>query len=143
MLHIICFTTQRRLSISPPMRAVYAANFPHSTTTPERSTSDLIHEALERLLGLTPDHSSEPPKAPELITPPTLLPHNCVQAVLARLPMDVRGGIVEGARVLNLPVSKVVTSMLVAKISPSQPAALVSSGARPQTHRSQLKARPT
>jgi hypothetical protein len=95
--------------------------------------SDLIREALERLLGLESDHSAQLPKAPEpvaLSTPPT---HDCVETVLAQLPMDVREGIEERARLLDLPVSKVVTAMLIVQQPPSQPSPQVSSTARPQT----------
>jgi hypothetical protein len=96
--------------------------------------SDLIREGLERLLGLASDHRAEPSKAPEpdASSTPTPPPHDCVENVLARLPMDVREGIEERARVLDLPVSKVVTAMLIAKLPLSQPAPQVSGMARPQ-----------
>ena len=97
------------------------------------STSDVIREALERLLGLTSDCGAKPPKAPELdtLSPPT--PHDRTEAVLARLPGDVREGIMERARLLDLPVSKVVTAMLMVQQQPSQPSPQVSGTARPQT----------
>jgi Arc/MetJ-type ribon-helix-helix transcriptional regulator len=95
------------------------------------STSDLIREALERLLGLAPDADAKSPKAPE---PAPLSPlHDCTERLIARLPMDVREDILARARALDLPVSKVVTSMLIAKIPPSQPSPQVSGTVRPQT----------
>jgi hypothetical protein len=97
----------------------------------QRSTSDLIREALERLLGIASDHSAEPPKAPE--PAPLTPPHDCKERLLVWLPMDVRENIVEGARVLNLPVSKLVTAMLITKVPPSQPFPQVSGASRPQT----------
>jgi Arc/MetJ-type ribon-helix-helix transcriptional regulator len=96
----------------------------------QRSTSDLIREALERLLGIASDHSAEPPKAPESAPPSP--PHDCTERLLARLPLDVRENIVERARVLNLPVSKVVTAMLITKSPPSQPSPQASTTVQPE-----------
>jgi hypothetical protein len=81
--------------------------------------SDLIREALERLLGLASDHSPEPPKAPE----PALLspPHDCTERLLARLPPDVREDILARARLLALPVSKVVAALLIVQHPSRQP----------------------
>jgi hypothetical protein len=95
--------------------------------------SDLIRQGLERLLGIASDHGAELTGAPEPVnsSPPT--PHDCAESVLAQLPGDVRESIVERARVLDLPVSKVVTAMLVVQQPPSQPAPQVSTTARPQT----------
>jgi hypothetical protein len=95
--------------------------------------SDLIREGLERLLGLVPDPGAEPPQTPGPDTLVTPTPHDCTETVLSRLPMDVREGIEERARVLNLPVSKVVTALLIAKLPPSQPAPQVSGTVRPET----------
>jgi hypothetical protein len=78
--------------------------------------SDLIREALERLLGVAPDPGAKSPKAPE--PAPLSPPHDCTERLLARLPMDVREDILARARLLDLPVSKVVTAMLITK-SPS------------------------
>jgi hypothetical protein len=93
--------------------------------------SDLIRQALERLLGVAPDPDAKSPKAPEPAPPSP--PHDCTERLLARLPMDVRESIEERARVLDLPVSKVVTSMLIVQQQPSQPAPQVPSATRPQT----------
>jgi len=95
--------------------------------------SDLIREGLERLLGLETDHGAKPPRAPEPVdsSPPT--PHDCAETVLARLPGEVREHIMEQARVLELPVSKALASMLMVQLAPSQPAAQVSGTVRPQT----------
>jgi hypothetical protein len=82
----------------------------------QRSTSDLIREALERLLGLVPDPGAESPKAPEPAPPSS--PHDCTERLLARLPIDVREDILARSRLLDLPMSKVVTAMLITK-SPS------------------------
>ena len=62
----------------------------------QRSTSDLIREALERLLGLASDHGAEPSKAPEPAPPSP--PHDCTERLLARLPPDVREDILARAR---------------------------------------------
>jgi Arc/MetJ-type ribon-helix-helix transcriptional regulator len=95
------------------------------------STSDVIREALGRLLGLTSDRGAESTPAPEPASRSTA--HDCTETVMTRLPMDVREGIAERARLLDLPVSKVVTAMLIAKLPPSQTASTVSGTARPQT----------
>jgi hypothetical protein len=95
--------------------------------------SDLIREGLERLLGVEADNGAESTKAPEpapLSTPP---PHDCTETVLARLPPDVREAIMERARVLELPLSRVVASMLIVQQPPSPPTPQVSGTARPQT----------
>jgi hypothetical protein len=94
--------------------------------------SDLIREGLERLLGLTSDHGAETSKAPEQVAMSAPTPHDCTETALARLPMVVREGIVEGARVLDLPVSKVVTSMLIVQQPPSQQTPQVSPMPRPE-----------
>jgi hypothetical protein len=93
--------------------------------------SDLIREGLERLLGLTSDHGAETSKAPEPAPPSPH--HDCTERLLARLPMDVRENIVERARVLNLPVSTVVTAMLIVQEPPIQLSPQVSGTARPQS----------
>jgi Arc/MetJ-type ribon-helix-helix transcriptional regulator len=93
--------------------------------------SDVIREALERLLGIASDQSANSPTTPK---PAPLSPtHDCTERLLARLPRDVREAIVERARLLDLPVSKVVTSMLIVQQQPSQPSPQVSGTARPQT----------
>ena len=93
--------------------------------------SDLIREGLERLLGLASDHGAEPRRHPSRL-PSTPRLTTALKAVLARLPMDVREDIMERARVLDLPVSKVVTAMLIVQQPPSQPSPQVSGTARPQ-----------
>jgi hypothetical protein len=70
------------------------------------------------LLGLPSDRSTEPPKAPE--PAPASPPHDCTERLLARLPLDVREDILARARLLGLPVSKVVTAMLIVQQQPSQ-----------------------
>lgn len=75
--------------------------------------SDLIREGLERLLGLEIDPKAEPPRAPKPVAMSAPAPHDCIETVLARLPMDVREAIVERACLLDLPASKVVTAMLI------------------------------
>jgi hypothetical protein len=95
--------------------------------------SDLIREGLERLLGLEIDPKAEPPRAPKPVAMSAPAPHDCIETVLARLPMDVREAIVERACLLDLPASKVVTAMLIVQQPPSQPAPQVSGTARPQT----------
>jgi hypothetical protein len=99
----------------------------------QSGVSDLIREGLARLLGLASDHGAEPPRAPEPVALSTPPPHDYAESVLARLPGDVREGIEERARLLDLPVSKVVTSMLIVQLPPSQPSPQVSGTARPQT----------
>jgi hypothetical protein len=47
--------------------------------------------------------------------------------------MDVREDIMARARLLALPVSKVVTSLLIVQQQPSQPAPQVYGAVRPQT----------
>jgi Arc/MetJ-type ribon-helix-helix transcriptional regulator len=94
--------------------------------------SDLIREALERLLGLEADHSAQLPQAPEAVALSTSSSHDCVETFMTRLPMDVRENIVERARILNLPVSKVVTAMLITKSPPSQPSPQASTTVRPE-----------
>jgi hypothetical protein len=96
------------------------------------SASDLIRQALERLLGLVPDHGAKATPAPEPVSLSTPPPHDCTERLLARLPMDVREHIVARARVLDLPVSKVVTAMLITKLPPSQPSPQVSTTVRPE-----------
>ena len=94
--------------------------------------SDVIREALGRHLGFGDDKGAEPPGARgtlPFVTPP---PHDCAESVLARLPREVREGIVERARVLELPVSSVVTSRLIVPSPPSQPSLQGPSTARPQ-----------
>jgi hypothetical protein len=49
------------------------------------------------------------------------------------LPMDVREAIMERARVLDLPVSQVVTAMLIVQQPPIQLSPQVSGTARPQS----------
>jgi hypothetical protein len=95
--------------------------------------SDLIREGLERLLGLASDHGAERTRAQEKVALSTPVPHDCVQSVLARLPVDVCAAIMERARLLDLPVYKVVTSILIVQQPPSQPTPQVSGTARPQT----------
>jgi Arc/MetJ-type ribon-helix-helix transcriptional regulator len=97
----------------------------------QRSTSDLIREALERLLGIASDHSTEPPKVPE--PAPLSPPHDCTERLLARLPLDVREDILARARILDLPVSRVVAALLIAKRPPSQAAPQSSGTDCPQT----------
>jgi hypothetical protein len=92
--------------------------------------SDLIREALERLLGVAPDCAAEPPKVPESAPPSP--PHDCMERLLARLPMDVREDILARARLLDLPVSKVVEAMLITKVPPSEPSPQVSPTVRPE-----------
>jgi Ribbon-helix-helix protein, copG family len=96
----------------------------------QRSTSDLIREALERLLGVAPDPGAKSPKAPE--PAPLSPPHDCTERLLARLPMDVREDILARARLLDLPVSKVVTAMLITESTPSQSSPPVSTTVRPE-----------
>jgi hypothetical protein len=95
--------------------------------------SDLIRQGLERLLGLTSDHSAELPKAPEPASPSTPPPHDCTERILARLPMDVREDILARARLLEMPTFQVLRALLVAQLPPSQPPPQVSGTARPQT----------
>jgi Arc/MetJ-type ribon-helix-helix transcriptional regulator len=98
----------------------------------QRSTSDLIREALERLLGVEPDPGAKSTTAPEPTSVSAPTPHDCTERVLARLPLDVREGIIARARVLNLPMSKVVTAMLITKSPPSQPSPQASTTVRPE-----------
>jgi hypothetical protein len=65
----------------------------------QRSTSDLIREALERLLGITPDPGSNSPKVPE--PAPLSPPHDSMERLMARLPVDVREDILARARLLD------------------------------------------
>ena len=51
---------------------------------------------------------------------------------MARLPLDVREALMERARVLDLPVSTVVTAMLIGQQPPSQPFLQVSATAGPE-----------
>ena len=95
--------------------------------------SDLVREALESLLGLASDDGAKSMTAPEPTSLSAPAPHDCTERLLARLPMDVRENIVDRARVLNLPVSKVVLAMLITKSPLSQPSLQVSGAARPQT----------
>jgi hypothetical protein len=85
---------------------------------------------LEHLLGVAPDHGAEAPKAPD--PAPLSTAHDCTEHLLARLPLDVREGIIARGRVLNLPVSKVVASMLIVQQPPSQPSPQVSTTIRPE-----------
>jgi hypothetical protein len=101
--------------------------------------SDLIREGLERLLGLTSDHSAEPPKAPEPASHSTPPPHDCTERILARLPMDVREDILARARLLEMPAFQVLRALLVVQLSPSQPSPQASGTARPQRSRCWLK----
>ena len=94
--------------------------------------SDLIRQGLERLLGLEADHGAEHPKAAEPVASSTPALHDCTDAVLARLPGDVREVIVERARVLELSTFQVLRALLLAQLPPSQPAPQVSDTARPQ-----------
>jgi hypothetical protein len=75
--------------------------------------SDLIRQGLERLLGLEADPSAQLPKTPKSVDSSMPTPHDCAETVLAQLPGDVRAAIVERARLLDLPVSKVVTAVLI------------------------------
>jgi hypothetical protein len=61
-----------------------------------------------------------------------LPPHDCVETVLVRLLPDVREAIIERARVLDLPMSKVVTAMLIVQQPPSQSSPQVPYTARPE-----------
>jgi hypothetical protein len=93
--------------------------------------SDVIREALERHLGAASDPSADPLRRPEPVLPSTPPPHDCVQSVLARLPGEVREGIMERARVLELSASQVLTAMLIAQLPPSQSAPQSSGAVRP------------
>ena len=95
--------------------------------------SDLIRQGLERLLGLEADRASNPLRAHEKVALSTPTSHDCLETVMTRLPMDVREGIEERARLLDLPVSTVVTSMLIVQQPPSQPSPQVSGTVRPQS----------
>jgi len=95
--------------------------------------SDLIREGLERLLGIASDHRAESPKAPEPVAMSAPPPHDCVETVLSRLPLDVREDIMTRARLLEMPTSQVLRALLVAQLPPSQPSQQVSGTARPQT----------
>jgi Arc/MetJ-type ribon-helix-helix transcriptional regulator len=95
--------------------------------------SDLIRQGLERLLGLEADHSVQLPKAPEPVALSTSSSHDCVETVMTQLPIDVREGIEERARLLDLPISKVVRSMLIVQQHPSQSFPQAYGTARPQT----------
>jgi hypothetical protein len=99
----------------------------------QHSTSNLIREALERLLGVAPDPSVKSTTTPEPTSFAAPTPHDCTGRLLARLPMDVREDIMARARLLALPVSKVVTSLLIVQQQPSQPAPQVYGAVRPQT----------
>jgi Arc/MetJ-type ribon-helix-helix transcriptional regulator len=99
----------------------------------QRSTSDGIREALERLLGLASAHRAETSEAPEQVAMSAPAPHDCTETVLARLPLDVREDILARARLLDLPVSQVVTSLLIVQQPSSQPVPQVSGATRPQT----------
>jgi Arc/MetJ-type ribon-helix-helix transcriptional regulator len=85
--------------------------------------SDVIREALERLLGVEADHGAKSTKAPEpapLCTPP---PHDCGQMVLAQLLPEVRTRIVETASHLHMPVLHIIRSLLIAQTWPKDQAA--------------------
>jgi hypothetical protein len=94
--------------------------------------SEVIRAALESLLGLAPDQGTKSTAASEPASLAASTPHDCTERLLAGLPMDVHENIVERARVLDLPVSKVVTAMLVAQLPPSQPSPQVSTTVRPE-----------
>jgi hypothetical protein len=93
--------------------------------------SDVIREGLERLLAPEPDAGPDSARVPEPVLPPTLVPHDCVDAVLARLPGEVRENIVARARVLELPAARVLTALLVAQVLPRRPVPQGSGAARP------------
>jgi hypothetical protein len=95
--------------------------------------SDLIRQGLERLLGLTSDRGAEPPRTPKAAPSSTPPPHDCVETVLARLPLDVREDILARARLLEMPTFQVLRALLIAQLPPSQPAPQVSGMGRPQT----------
>jgi Arc/MetJ-type ribon-helix-helix transcriptional regulator len=95
--------------------------------------SDLIRQGLERLLGLEADHSAQLPKAPEPVALSTSSSHDCVETVLARLPLEVREDIMTRTRLLAMPTFQVLRALLVAQLPPSQPSPQVSGIARPQT----------
>jgi hypothetical protein len=101
--------------------------------------SDLLREGLERLLGLTSDHSAEPPKAPELVALSAPTPYDCVETVLARLPGEVRARIVETARLLNMPFLLILRSLVIAaswpkgQASPQAPQVVLSDAGLPPT----------
>jgi hypothetical protein len=85
----------------------------------QRSPSDLIREALELLLGLASDHGAKSPMASEPAPPSP--PHDCTERLLDRVPPDVREDILARARLLALPVSKVVAALLIVQHPSHQP----------------------
>jgi Arc/MetJ-type ribon-helix-helix transcriptional regulator len=85
--------------------------------------SDVIREALERLLGLEADNGAKSTKAPEPAPLSTLPPHDCGQTVLARLLPEVRTRIVETASHLHMPVLHIIQSLLIAQPWPKDQAA--------------------
>ena len=99
--------------------------------------SDVIREALERLLGAASDPCPEPPRMPEPVLPSTPPPHDCAQSVLARLPGEVRARIVETASLINMPVLHIIRSLLIAQTwptgqaSPQVPEAVLAAAAPP------------
>jgi hypothetical protein len=92
--------------------------------------SDVIREALERLLGAASDPGAEPSKTPDPVPLSTPAPHDCGQTVLALLIPEVRARIEETARLLELSASQVMTALLIAQLPPSQPSPPVSTPAR-------------
>jgi hypothetical protein len=92
--------------------------------------SDVIREGLEHLLGLTSILGAKSTIAPE--PAPLSTAHDGTERLLAGLPMDVRESIEERARLLDLPVSKVVTSMLIVQQPPNPPGPQVSGTACPE-----------
>jgi hypothetical protein len=83
------------------------------------AVSDLIREGLERLLGFAPDHGDQSTTAAE--PPPLSTAHDCTERLLAGLPMEVREDIVARARLLDRPVSTVVTARVIGPHQPRQP----------------------
>jgi Arc/MetJ-type ribon-helix-helix transcriptional regulator len=77
--------------------------------------SDVIREALERLLGLEADHGAKSTTAPEPVPLSTPPPHDCGQTVLAQLLPEVRTRIVETASLLNMSVLHIIQSLLIAQ----------------------------
>ena len=97
--------------------------------------SDLIRRALERLLDSQSDYRAEPLKAPEPVASSTPRPHDCTDTNLARLPVDVREGILARARLLQLSTFQVLRTMLIVQQPPSQSSPQVSAAACPENQR--------
>jgi Arc/MetJ-type ribon-helix-helix transcriptional regulator len=99
--------------------------------------SDVIREALERLLGSASDNGAEPPRAPEPAPLSMSTPHDCAQTVLAVLLPEVRARIVETASLLDMPVLHIIRSLLIAQTwppgqaSPQIPEAALAAAAPP------------